>query len=566
MCMTVMKNNYGTYGLNANGHKAAYGGAWRAAVYCRLSKDDELEGESASIGNQRDMLLAHCERNGWDVVAVFQDDGYTGLNMDRPDLKRLLKAAEQGIINLVITKDLSRLSRNYLEAGKLIEEFFPRYGVRYIALNDNIDTMTDNNDIAPFKNILNEFYSRDISKKVHASYQLKATKGHFTGCLAPFGYRKDPEDKNHLLVDEETAPIVRKIFSWALDGRGPNYICRRLEEEKIPCPTWWNRQRGLRNHYTKWELADPENGRYVWDFTVIKEMLSNPVYVGDIASQKANYRFKLGWLSDKKPDEWLIVENMHEPIVDRESFELIQENVHSRQRPLSDGGYSLFAGLIKCKECGRTMTIRCTNAKVPVRIYACATYNKFGKHHCTQHRVEYDTLYQLVLEKIRECAAEVLENEDEVIERLTASGRQEDDARCNVLSRQLARDEERMEVLEKMVMKLYEDMVAGRISEQNFDLMMGKSQKEQEELKKRISKNREILSNEDRRIRDASAWADCIREYADIEELDSEMLHRLIREITVHEDITEDGERHITIKIYFNLKPIPAKTALPQAE
>ena len=235
------------------------------------------------------MLEKYCEKQGWEVVAVYQDDGFTGLNMERPDLQRMLRAIERRQINLVITKDLSRLGRNYLQTGHLIEDFFPRNGVRYIAMNDGIDTLRDNNDIAPFKNILNEMYSKDISKKVHSSYLLKAQKGQFTGCLAPFGYRKDPEDKNHLLIDEETAPIVRLIFGYALNGHGPNYIRRRLEEEKIPCPTWWNRERGLRNTRTKWEKKDPENGRYMWDFSVIKDLLMNPVYTGAIASQKKDY-------------------------------------------------------------------------------------------------------------------------------------------------------------------------------------------------------------------------------------------------------------------------------------
>ena len=250
-------------GYEYTGMDAILAGSFRAAIYCRLSKDDDLDGESASIANQRDMLESYCEKQGWEVVAVYQDDGYTGLNMERPDLKRMLKAIERRQINLVITKDLSRLGRNYLQTGTLIEDFFPRHGVRYIAMNDGIDTMRDNNDIAPFKNILNEMYSKDISKKVHSSYLLKAQQGQFTGCVAPFGYRKDPEDKNHLLVDEETAPIVRQIFLWALEGHGPNFIRRRLEEQKVPCPTWWNRERGFRNVRTKWEKKDPENGRYV---------------------------------------------------------------------------------------------------------------------------------------------------------------------------------------------------------------------------------------------------------------------------------------------------------------
>ena len=378
---------------------AILAGSFRAAIYCRLSKDDDLDGESASIANQRDMLEKYCEKQGWEVVAVYQDDGYTGLNMERPDLKRMLKAIERRQINLVITKDLSRLGRNYLQTGTLIEDFFPRHGVRYIAMNDGIDTMRENNDIAPFKNILNEMYSKDISKKVHSSYLLKAQQGQFTGCIAPFGYQKDPEDKNHLLVDEETAPIVRQIFRWALEGHGPNFIRRRLEEQKVPCPTWWNRERGFRNVRTKWEKKDPVNGRYMWDFSVIKDILMNPVYTGAIASQKKDYRFKIGTIGEKKPQDWIVVEERHEPIVDRKSFDIVQDKLKSRQRSRQTGEISLFAGLLKCGECGKSLTIRYTNDKHPKQIYSCKTYNAYGKQHCTQHRVEYETLYRLVLDR-----------------------------------------------------------------------------------------------------------------------------------------------------------------------
>ena len=353
---------------------AILAGSFRAAIYCRLSKDDDLDGESASIANQRDMLEKYCEKQGWEVVAVYQDDGYTGLNMERPDLKRMLKAIERRQINLVITKDLSRLGRNYLQTGTLIEDFFPRHGVRYIAMNDGIDTMRENNDIAPFKNILNEMYSKDISKKVHSSYLLKAQQGQFTGCIAPFGYQKDPEDKNHLLVDEETAPIVRQIFRWALEGHGPNFIRRRLEEQKVPCPTWWNRERGFRNVRTKWEKKDPVNGRYMWDFSVIKDILMNPVYTGAIASQKKDYRFKIGTIGEKKPQDWIVVEERHEPIVDRKSFDIVQDKLKSRQRSRQTGEISLFAGLLKCGECGKSLTIRYTNDKHPKQIYSCKTY------------------------------------------------------------------------------------------------------------------------------------------------------------------------------------------------
>ena len=546
-----------TNGYEYTGMDAILAGSFRAAIYCRLSKDDDLDGESASIANQRDMLEHYCEKQGWEVVEVYQDDGYTGLNMERPDLKRMIKAIERRQVNLVITKDLSRLGRNYLQTGYLIEDFFPRNGVRYIAMNDGIDTLRENNDIAPFKNILNEMYSKDISKKVHSSYLLKAQKGEFTGCVAPFGYRKDPEDKNHLLVDEETAPIVRQIFRWALEGHGPNFIRRRLEEQKVPCPTWWNRERGIRNVRTKWEKKDPENGRYMWDFSVIKDILMNPVYTGAIASQKKDYRFKIGTIGEKKPQDWIVVEQRHEPLIDSKSFAIVQDKLKSRQRPRQDGETSLFAGLIKCGECGKSLTIRTTHAKHPQQIYACKTYGAFGKNHCTQHRVEYDTLYRLVLNKIRECASAALMDGEAIAGKLTDTCEAEQKGQREAWERSLAKDEERMEVLEKMVLRLYEDMMAGRISDTNFNLMLGRTQTEQAELKARVEEARKRLSDEAKIESDARQWIDAIQEYADITELDAATLNRLIKEIVVHEHIDSDKTRHISIEIHFNLKPIP---------
>ena len=547
-----MMNGYEYTGMNA-----ILAGSFRAAIYCRLSKDDDLDGESASIANQRDMLEHYCEKQGWEVVEVYQDDGYTGLNMERPDLKRMIKAIERRQVNLVITKDLSRLGRNYLQTGYLIEDFFPRNGVRYIAMNDGIDTLRENNDIAPFKNILNEMYSKDISKKVHSSYLLKAQKGEFTGCVAPFGYRKDPEDKNHLLVDEETAPIVRQIFRWALEGHGPNFIRSRLEEQKVPCPTWWNRERGIRNVRTKWEKQDPVNGRYMWDFSVIKDILVNPVYAGAIASQKKDYRFKIGTIGEKKPQDWIVVEQRHEPLIDCKSFAIVQDKLKSRQRPRQNGETSLFAGLIKCGECGKSLTIRTTHAKHPQQIYACKTYGAYGKTHGSQHRVEYDTLYRLVLNKIRECASAALMDGEAIAGKLTDTCEAEQKGQREAWERSLAKDEERIEVLEKMVLRLYEDMMAGRISDTNFNLMLGRTQTEQAELKARVEEARKRLSDEAKIESDARQWIDAIQEYADITELDAATLNRLIKEIVVHERIDSDKTRHISIEIHFNLKPIP---------
>lgn len=308
---------------------------------------------------------------------------------------------------------------------------------------------------------------------------------------------------------------------------------------------------------TKWEKKDPVNGRYIWDFTVIKDILMNPVYTGAIASQKKEYRFKIGTIGEKKPEEWIVVENQHEPLVDRKTFDIVQRKLKSRQRPRQTGEISLFAGLIKCGECGKSLTIRYTNEKHPKQIYSCKTYNAYGKQHCSQHRVEYDTLYRLVLNKIRECARAALMDGEAVAGKLSDTCEAEQKGQREALERSLAKDEERIDVLEKMVLRLYEDMVAGRISEANFNLLMEKTQKEQAELKARATEGRKKLADEIRLAYDARQWVEAIQEYADITELDAATLNRLIKEIVVHESIDSDKTRHISIEIHFNLKPIP---------
>ncbi len=293
------------------------------------------------------------------------------------------------------------------------------------------------------------------------------------------------------------------------NGHGLNYIRRRLEEEKHPCPTWWNRKRGHRNIRTKWEKKDPENGRYVWDFSVIKEILMNPVYTGAIASQKTEYRFKIGTIRDKKPEDWIVVEGTHEPLVDKKDFAIVQEKLKSRQRLGKSGEINLFAGLIKCGECGKALTIRTTHEKFPKRIFSCKTYNAYGKQHCTQHRVEFDTLYSLVLNKIRECAAAALTDSEAVAGRLTDTCHARQKDQREAMERTLAKDEERIEVLEK-------------------------TQKEQAELKAKVEEGRKRLADEIRLAVDARQWVESIQEYRDITELDASTLNRLIKKNAPH--------------------------------
>lgn len=527
---------------------------YKVGIYCRLSKDDDIrEGESQSIAHQREIIEEFCRRKNWAVEEVYIDDGYSGTTSNRPDLQRMLKDVEDGVINVVVTKDYSRLGRDNLFTEHLREIFFPKYKCRYVAINDNIDTMYDD-DYAPFKALFNAQYSKDISKKVHTAYVNQAQKGRFTGCVAPFGYQKDPEDATHLILDEDTAPIVRQIFDWALDGHGTAFIKRRLEANKVPCPTWWNRIRGIRNHYTKWELQDPENGKYVWDDSVIGDMLINPVYYGAIASQKKNYKFKVGVINEKKPDEWIIVENMHDPIVDQSDFEIVQEKIESRKCSRGDGTTSLFAGLIKCGECGKALTIRKTNAKNPQDIYACVTYNRHGKNHCTQHRVEFDTLYNVVFDEIKELAQETVDSAD-VVEDLAEAYENEKREQKELLERNIAKAKDRLQVLERMTVKAYEDLMANVLPEDMFNRMMESTRTETEELQKQIAHNERKLVRNDSEEGNARKWIDLIKDYADIKELDQDTLNRIVKQIVVHEEISKDGDRNITMEIHYNFRP-----------
>ena len=528
---------------------------YKVGIYCRLSKDDDIrEGESQSIGHQREILREFCRKKGWKVEKEYVDDGYSGLNMERPSLKQLLDDVAEKKINVVVTKDYSRLGRNHLETERLREDFFPRNNCRYIAINDNIDTMYED-EYAPFKAIINEQYSRDISKKIHSAYANQAEKGRYTGVVPPFGYLKDPDSPGHLIIDEETALYVKQMFEWARDGHGVAYIKRRLEANKVPCPTWWNRERKLRNHYTKWEIQDPENGKYVWDESVLKDMLINPVYYGAVSAQKFNYKFKIGILGEKKPEEWIVVEGMHDPIISQDVFDIVQEKIKARKGVMGNGTTSLFCGLVKCGECGKSLVKGRTNSKSRTEILVCKTYNRHGKNHCSQHRIFQDTLYNIVCDEIRELAKQTVDAE-EVADSLAEAYETERKEQTELLKRNIAKAKSRMTLLEQMTSKLYEDLIAERISETLFNSLIEKTRNENAELQKQVEDFEEQLAMDSEDNTDARKWIDLIKDYADIKELDSETLNRLIKKIIVHEDRTEDGKKDISIEIHYNFRPL----------
>ncbi len=533
----------------------------KTAIYCRLSKDDDKQGESESIKSQRDMLERFCDEKGFEVVAIYQDDGYSGLSTNRPDFKRMLKSIERGQIDIVVTKDLSRLGRNHLDTGELIEKFFPKNNVRYIALNDNVDTKEDVNDIIPFKNILNEMYSKDVSKKVHSSYVSKARKGEFTGCLAPLGYKKDEHNKNKLVVDETTSHIVKIIFQYALEGYATGAIRRRLYDRKIETPTWHNRQKGLRNKYTKFEKEDPVNGRYIWDDTTIAGILTNPVYIGSIASQKSNYKFKVGWLGDKPQDEWIVAEDMHEAIIDKDEFNIVQEKIKSRKKQNTWGNYSIFAGLIKCGNCGSALCVKYTNCKQQHKIFSCLKYTKYGKKHCTQHSIKYNFLYDLVLEQIKNYAKMALADDENIISFIDKNFNDKSDKEKDLIEKNITEYETKITELTSMISRIYSDNISGVLDDDNFNILMDKTVKEQTEIKERLKLAKERLETSIKTKSQNKKWKNIIKSYADINELDRETLNLLVKKIFVYEDFI-DGKSTQTVEIHFNFVDVKDKLTL----
>jgi len=324
---------------------------YNTALYCRLSRDDEQNGESSSISTQRQMLRNYATEQGWNIVDEYIDDGYSGTNYDRPGFERMIEDIEDGKINCVITKDLSRLGRNYILTGQYTEIYFPSKNVRYIALNDGVDTANGDNEIAPFRNILNEMVARDTSRKVKSAIHTKFLNGEYVSPMIPLGYKKDAEVKGKLIIDEETRWIVEKIFDLAAHGKGAALIQRQLRAENIPTPTYWRYQRDG-SWACRYE-GQPENRKYRWSIKTVSTILENEVYLGhSVHYKQGTVSFKNRKHVRRDKDEWLKVANTHEPIITQEQWDLVHAHIDSRRRPRKNSFVQIFSGLLKCGGCG----------------------------------------------------------------------------------------------------------------------------------------------------------------------------------------------------------------------
>lgn len=518
----------------------------RTALYCRLSKDDMLQGDSESIKTQKAMLTQYAKEHGFLIVEVYVDDGWSGLNFQRPDFNRMLDDIEAGKIDVVITKDLSRLGRDHLKVGHFTEIYFPMKNVRYIAVNDGVDTANKNNDIAALKNVMNEFYSRDNSRKIRSSIRARAKAGLYRTSFNPIGYRKSPDNHNKLIVDGETAWIVKRIFELANAGMGAHKIAKTFREEQVPCPSWWLHSRGERDYSQRFE--NPAN-KYEWSHTVIRNIIANPLYLGHTVMCKTESIFKVGTFKKVPKADQIRVENTHEPLVSQKLFDGANAKILSRRRDTTDNFVSPFSGLVKCGTCGKALGLRYWG-KDRHHIYVCTTYAHDTKA-CSDHRIYYEDLYNAVLADIQYHARLAYEDRDKAVALAMKMNAKADGNKGKSNESKLKQAKKRYDEVTRLFDRLYEDSLSGRISNDNFTRLIDKYQTEQEQLLGQIQNLENALQEVKDSQTNAVQWAALMADYVGIRELTAENLNLLVERIEVFDRTETDGEAEQVIRICY---------------
>lgn len=518
----------------------------------RLSRDDELQGESGSVQTQRMMLRQYAQEHNLTVIDEYVDDGWSGTNYDRPSFQRMIDDIEDGKINCVITKDLSRLGRNYILTGQYTEIYFPNKGVRYIAINDNVDTLNGESELAPFLNILNEMHARQTSKKVKAAFHTKFTNGAHYGPCAPLGYRKDPEHKGHLLIDPETKWIIERIFDLALHGAGAAKIARTLTAEKVPTPGWlhYRRYGMFSNIYTD----APTEFAYAWNITQVKSILNSETYIGNsVHNQQANISFKNKKKVHTSPEVWFRVEHTHDAIISQDTFQSVQKLIASRRRVRKTGTTQIFAGILKCSNCGRSLSYReHKRKKRPYRYFNCTRYNQLGKNACTPHAIRYEVLYAYVLSRLNYWCGQAQTDESALLQQLLNANDKAQQTTRRKQTTDLKKAEKRKSEVDSLFAKMYEDWSAGRITEYNFQMLSVKYQQEQAELDAKIQTLKAALEEAKQTTSNAEQWVKLIRQYSHITELTAPLLNTLIEKIIVHDATKEaDGTKTQEVEIFY---------------
>ena len=533
-----------------------------AFLYERLSRDDNMDGESYSIGNQKKLLTKVAKEKGYTNLVHFFDDGISGVTMDRPGFADMIQQLEQGKAAAVFVKDLSRLGRNYIEVGRLTEEFFPNHDIRLVAVSDNIDTDEGENELAPIRNLFNEWYARDISKKRRISNKIKGNAGEPMG-QPPYGYVKDPENPKRWIVDEEAAQVVRRIYRMTLEGVGTEQIAAKLEEDGILTPRAYWHSKGI-NRPGKVKDLPPTH----WNSSSVIKMLSVQEYCGDILNFKTyskSYKNKKRLENDR--ENWAIFKDVHEPIIERAVFEQVQQKRGKmRKRQAKDGERSMFSGLLVCADCGSNLHFHFNQGNPEIKYFNCSNY-KGNRGTCgSPLYVRVDFLEQVVLGEIRRLTKYAGLYEDDFLKEVIGHSRQAEETERRLKEKELksllARDDE----LDGLFERIYEDNVSGKLSDDRFAKMSRRYEEEQKELSEKIKKLRSEIEKQNSRAASTDMFVSIVRKYTRARKLTPRMLNELVEKIEVYNAERIDGEWVQRLRIHYNCvgeMNIPNEPALP---
>ena len=531
-----------------------------AFLYERLSRDDNLEGESYSIGNQKKLLAKVAKEKGYTNLVHFLDDGISGVTMDRPGFVEMIRQLEQGKAAAVFVKDLSRLGRNYIEVGRLTEEFFPDHDIRLVAVSDNIDTAEGENELAPIRNLFNEWYARDISKKRRISNKIKGNAGEPMG-QPPYGYIKDPNDPKHWIVDDEAAQVVRRVYSMTLEGFGTEQIAAQLEKDDVLTPRAYWLTKGIKRP-GKGKQQPPTK----WNSSTITKILSLQEYCGDILNFKTYSKsYKNKKRIDNDRENWVVFQDVHEAIIERAVYEQVQQKRGKiRKRRTNNGEHNMFSGLLVCADCGNNLHFHFNQGNPEIKYFNCSNY-KGNRGTCTStHYVRVDFLEEVVLGEIRRLTKFASLYEDEVVKAVIGYSQQAEQTDRKLKEKELrtllARDEE----LDGLFERIYEDNVSGKLSDDRFAKMSRRYEDEQKELAEKIKKLRSEIEKQSSRSMTTDMFIGLVRKYTRARKLTPRMLNELIEKIEVFNAEKIDGVWEQRLRIHYNcVGTIEIPTVLP---
>ena len=526
---------------------------YNVGIYVRLSQEDMREGESLSIENQKKMLTDYVSQQaGWNLVGIYEDDGYSGTNFDRPGVRQLLDDAKSGKINLILCKDLSRFGRNYIEVGQYIDYIFPSFNIRFIALSDNVDTLDRNStamDLMPIMNLFNEWHAANTSKKVRSVLAQNAKEGKYIASFAAYGYLKGDDEKHTPVIDEPAAKVVRRIFELRATGITPTQIAKILNADGVPIPSDYRAQRLVKPNPYK-------NTFHYWSHVAVRNILSNPIYIGHLAQQKfTTVSFKNHKSVRRGKDEWVIAENTHEPIISQELWDKCQEvdRCASHGKIMKKGIVLPLNSMMFCPDCGAKMKLNGHAKKKDGSVnyfYACGTYSRCGSTACTTHYISRKQIEKIVLADILAKARYVIEKEDEARQEFLRRKETEGTKHLDDSRQQLAKCQSRLAELKMMTQKVYQDKLLGKVPEDLCLETLGQFRAEEAELTEKVKSLTATLEQDGKARDDIEEFICRLKQYADAPELTREMCVDLIEYVVIG-DRPKDKSTPRRIQIYY---------------